>query len=117
LLSALQSEAEEAVLHKKRSKKTEKKYKSRQKHAKVDPAVEEQFMAGRVLGKSRNLEALPFVIEHHVLVSIPSKPFMIFSFPACIASRPGQCGRADGYVLEGKELEFYLKKIKSKKAK
>jgi len=20
---------------------------------------------------------------------------------ACIASRPGQCGRADGYVLEG----------------
>lgn len=22
---------------------------------------------------------------------------------ACIASRPGQCGRADGYVLEGKE--------------
>uniref|UniRef100_H3AC18 40S ribosomal protein S8 n=1 Tax=Latimeria chalumnae TaxID=7897 RepID=H3AC18_LATCH len=30
------------------------------------------------------------------------------SFAACIASRPGQCGRADGYVLEGKELEFYL---------
>uniref|UniRef100_A0A8C3VHQ3 Small ribosomal subunit protein eS8 n=1 Tax=Catagonus wagneri TaxID=51154 RepID=A0A8C3VHQ3_9CETA len=26
---------------------------------------------------------------------------------ACITSRPGQCGRADGYVLEGKELEFY----------
>ena len=34
---------------------------------------------------------------------------------AVISSRPGQCGRADGYVLEGKELEFYLKKIKSKK--
>merc|ERR1711941_61319 len=34
---------------------------------------------------------------------------------ASISSRPGQCGRADGYVLEGKELEFYLKKIKSKK--
>ncbi|CAE7323967.1 RPS8, partial [Symbiodinium microadriaticum] len=26
---------------------------------------------------------------------------------ACIASRPGQCGRADGYVLEGEELSFY----------
>lgn len=38
-------------------------------------------------------------------------------FSACLASRPGQCGRADGYVLEGKELEFYLKKIKSKKSK
>jgi len=36
---------------------------------------------------------------------------------ACISSRPGQVGRADGYVLEGKELEFYLKKIKAKKGK
>lgn len=27
---------------------------------------------------------------------------------ACIASRPGQCGRCDGYILEGKELEFYV---------
>jgi small subunit ribosomal protein S8e len=34
---------------------------------------------------------------------------------ARIASRPGQSGRCDGYILEGKELEFYLKKIKSKK--
>ncbi len=36
---------------------------------------------------------------------------------ACIASRPGQCGRADGYILEGKELEFYLKKMQKKKSK
>ncbi|KAH7424240.1 hypothetical protein KP509_12G096700 [Ceratopteris richardii] len=36
---------------------------------------------------------------------------------ACISSRPGQCGRADGYVLEGKELEFYQKKIQRKKGK
>ncbi|KAL0000673.1 hypothetical protein SO802_014454 [Lithocarpus litseifolius] len=34
---------------------------------------------------------------------------------ACISSRPGQCGRADGYILEGKELEFYMKKIQRKK--
>ena len=34
---------------------------------------------------------------------------------ACIASRPGQSGRADGYILEGKELEFYLKKMERKK--
>ena len=26
---------------------------------------------------------------------------------ACISSRPGQSGRCDGYILEGKELEFY----------
>eukprot|EP00271_Cylindrocystis_brebissonii_P008900 TRINITY_DN23425_c0_g1_i1.p1 TRINITY_DN23425_c0_g1~~TRINITY_DN23425_c0_g1_i1.p1 ORF type:complete len:241 (+),score=68.66 TRINITY_DN23425_c0_g1_i1:72-725(+) len=36
---------------------------------------------------------------------------------ACIASRPGQCGRCDGYILEGKELEFYLKKLQKKKGK
>ena len=36
---------------------------------------------------------------------------------ASIASRPGQCGRADGYILEGKELEFYVKKMPRKKSK
>jgi len=34
---------------------------------------------------------------------------------ACISSRPGQCGRCDGYILEGKELDFYLKKMQKKK--
>ena len=36
---------------------------------------------------------------------------------AAIASRPGQCGRADGYILEGKELEFYTRKMAKKKGK
>jgi small subunit ribosomal protein S8e len=35
---------------------------------------------------------------------------------AAIASRPGQCGRADGYLLEGEELEFYRGRV-VKKAK
>ena len=34
---------------------------------------------------------------------------------ACISSRPGQSGRCDGYILEGKELEFYTKKMERKK--
>merc|ERR1711930_41047 len=79
------TDAEEAVLNKKRSKKAEKKYKERQKDAKVEQGLTDQFMTGRVL--------------------------------ASISSRPGQCGRSDGYVLEGKELEFYLRKIKAKKGK
>jgi len=33
----------------------------------------------------------------------------------CVSSRPGQSGRCDGYVLEGKELDFYQKKIAQKK--
>ena len=36
---------------------------------------------------------------------------------ACIQSRPGQCGRADGYVLEGRELEFYVRKMQKKKVR
>merc|ERR1719333_401544 len=34
---------------------------------------------------------------------------------ACVSSRPGQCGRCDGYILEGPELEFYLRKTQRKK--
>merc|ERR1712108_87254 len=64
------TDAEEAVLNKKRSKKTEKKYKERQKDAKVEQGLTDEFMGGRVL--------------------------------ASISSRPGQCGRADGYILRAK---------------
>lgn len=35
---------------------------------------------------------------------------------ARLSSRPGQSGRADGVIIEGKELDFYLKKIRSRKA-
>ncbi len=39
-----------------------------------------------------------------------------FAF-ACVRSRPGQVGKADGYILEGKELDFYKKKMDKKKQK
>ena len=79
------TETEEAVLNRKRSAKSLKKVAVKQRRAKVEQGLEEQFQAGRVL--------------------------------ACVASRPGQRGRCDGYVLEGKELDFYMKKIKQKKSK
>jgi len=34
---------------------------------------------------------------------------------ASISSRPGQSGRADGYILEGAELAFYQKKLDRKR--
>ena len=52
------------------------------------------------------------LVPHHYYATVFS-----FLFVACISSRPGQSGRSDGYILEGKELEFYLKKLKSKKGK
>jgi len=36
---------------------------------------------------------------------------------AVVSSRPGQSGRADGYILEGPELDFYLRKLHHKKKK
>jgi len=36
---------------------------------------------------------------------------------ACISSRPGQSGRADGYILEGEELKFYKRQMDKKKGK
>ncbi|GAB1606737.1 40S ribosomal protein S8-like [Argonauta hians] len=43
--------------------------------------------------------------------------FMTGRLLAKITSRPGQYGKSDGIVLEGKELEFYMRKIKAKKGK
>jgi small subunit ribosomal protein S8e len=43
--------------------------------------------------------------------------FAVGRLYAAVASRPGQCGRCDGYILEGRELEFYLKKMQKKKGK
>lgn len=34
---------------------------------------------------------------------------------AAISSRPGQSGRVDGYILEGEELAFYLRRLTAKK--
>ena len=46
-----------------------------------------------------------------------SNDFFWFYFSAKVSSRPGCTGRCDGYVLEGKELEFYIRKMKTKKGK
>ena len=34
---------------------------------------------------------------------------------ACVSSPPGQSGRCDGYLLEGKELDFYTRKLKERR--
>jgi len=44
-----------------------------------------------------------------------AEQFLTGRLYANISSRPGQDGVADGYILEGKELDFYLKKMQKKK--
>jgi len=54
--------------------------------------------------------------HNHVLEQSLDEQFTTGRLLACISSGPGQSGRCDGYILEGKELEFYLKKIQKKKS-
>lgn len=78
------------------------------KRAGTEEPVEEKKSAalkGKQLERQKDA-----VVDQHV-----RDQFNTGRLYAVIKSRPGQSGRADGYVLEGKELEFYLKKIKNKK--
>ena len=50
MIYLIQTEAEEAILNKKKSARCMIKYTERQKTAKVDSALEEQFHTGRLLG-------------------------------------------------------------------
>lgn len=55
-------------------------------------------------------------LMNNVVDPLVEEQFGIGRLLACVSSRPGQCGRCDGYILEGKELEFYKKKLEKKKA-
>ena len=69
------TDAEEAVLNKKRSKKTEKKYKERQKDAKVEQGLTDQFMGGeRRTVRSHSLEPSKTENIPQVASSPPSPP-------------------------------------------
>jgi len=53
--------------------------------------------------------------KEHVLDPTLKEEFASGRLYASISSRPGQNGRCDGYILEGKELDFYLRKLTKKK--
>lgn len=50
------------------------------------------------------------------IISFLKEQFQQEKLLAYITSRPGQCGQADGYMLEGREVEFNMLKIKLRKA-
>jgi len=53
--------------------------------------------------------------KNHTLDQHVKDQFNTGRLYACISSRPGQSGRADGYILEADELNFYLRKLQMKK--
>ncbi|KAG0075068.1 40S ribosomal protein [Linnemannia elongata] len=51
-------------------------------------------------------------VESEEINKARSNHFAAGRLYACLSSRPGQSGRADGYILEGQELAFYIRKLK-----
>ena len=77
--------------------------------AKAAPVEEKKKKSRHVAAVLKKRQA-GRTIDHHV-----AEQFNAGRLLACVSSRPGQSGRADGYILEGKELEFYIKKMEKKK--
>ena len=83
--------------------------KKKQKEVEAAAAATETKKSKHVLATLKKRQATR-VLEQHV-----SEQFAAGRLLAVVGSRPGQSGRADGYILEGKELEFYIKKMEKKK--
>ena len=77
---------------------------------KVDPKAEagkeEEKKLSKKVAKKKALRAKEKEVEPALL-----EQFTTGRLLACVASRPGQVGRADGYILEGPELAFYNRQI------
>jgi len=80
-----------------------KKKKGEEKEAE---AKKSKHVVAKIAG--RNKEQAP--LDPHI-----KEQFAMGRLYAALSSRPGQSGRADGYILEGKELDFYLRKLHNKK--
>ena len=88
------------------------KPKKKEEKAKGESEEKEQKPLTQSLKKKQAKRA-----TDHVLDPALADQFNTGRLYASVSSRPGQSGRCDGYVLEGKELEFYLRKLSKKKGK
>lgn len=90
----------------KRSGHVEKKFAARQKDATLDQLVEQQFGSGRLYACISE-----FIIEKSAQCAWTDLIVLL------VGSRPGQSGRCDGYILEGAELEHYVRRLRSRSSK
>ena len=65
------------------------------------PAEDAKPPSARVQARSKDAKVDPLL----------ESQFQAGRLYAVIGSRPGQSGRADGYILEGQELQFYLRPV------
>eukprot|EP01123_Difflugia_compressa_P000970 TRINITY_DN110_c0_g1_i1.p1 TRINITY_DN110_c0_g1~~TRINITY_DN110_c0_g1_i1.p1 ORF type:complete len:265 (-),score=70.73 TRINITY_DN110_c0_g1_i1:18-812(-) len=98
-----------------KGKETKEKGKSSKKDKKSDDKKETTTEPAK---KSRSLKAkIAKRNKTRVLEQPLADQFKTGRIYAKLTSRPGQSGRADGYILEGEELAFYSKKMLMKKKK
>lgn len=84
------------------------KKKTTQKEAAVE---EDAKLSAHAAAKKRHR------LAKHVVDQALEEQFGTGRLLACVASRPGQVGRCDGYLLEGEELLFYRRRMDKKKHK
>ena len=82
--------------------------KRRQPNAQPEEEVKKSNHLERKLAERRKNGKLDPLVEQQ---------FAAGRLYAVISSRPGQSGRADGYILEGSELEFYVRRLLSARSK
>jgi len=99
------------------TKKDAKKPEAKKEEAKktTPPAATTATTATDASKKPKKVAAAARGAEARVLDPSLEEQFATGRLLACISSRPGQSGRVDGYILEGRELDFYQKKIHQKK--
>ncbi|CRG95604.1 40S ribosomal protein S8e, putative [Plasmodium gallinaceum] len=83
--------------------KEENKAEEEDKEEKKNNEKNKSYSVIKKIGKSKQID--PALLEQ----------FKQGRVLACISSRPGQCGKADGYIIEGDELLFYKRKMDKKK--
>jgi len=118
------TEKEAPKTEEKKAEEPEKKEEKKEEEKKPEEAPKEgekkeegEKKAPREKGQPsrRQLRAFERNKKLYTIEKALADQFLTGKLLACITSRPGQVGRADGYILEGKELEFYLRKLEKKK--
>ncbi|KAK9718162.1 ribosomal protein S8A [Basidiobolus ranarum] len=82
----------------------------RKKSKGTEAEVEEEVKRSNHVQRKIDSRKQQAKIDHHL-----ADQFSTGRIYAKISSRPGQSGRCDGYILEGQELEFYVRKLKARK--
>lgn len=87
----------------KEENKEDNKAQDEENNEEKDEKAKSSYFVIKKIGKSKQID--PALLEQ----------FKQGRVLACISSRPGQCGKADGYIIEGDELLFYKRKMDKKK--